>query len=249
MASNRSRNCLAALLCGCLILVIGAGALAFFGVRVALEGAQRWEGYEDELRRRHEPEYDAWEAHLESELAEITGEEREAYRAVEELAPPHAVEALSRLIEAHPRCYNLYEDRAAVRRTMGDLQAALADLSHGAAVREQPGSSYFPYDDSDFPPPPFLALLELAEVHEELGDADAAIDTARSSLERDPEHPYFPLVFIGRVQCDLGRFAEALPNFERALDCDDPWLLEDERLEAREGIERALRGLGRIRDF
>jgi tetratricopeptide (TPR) repeat protein len=232
---------------GCLILFIGAAVCVFFLARGAVEVAQRYDAHEH-FQREH-TDYAPPVRLFDSELADITDDERSTYHDVLDLEGPAALTALGDLIERHPHCYNLYYDRAAVHRALGDLEGAMADYSYGLAIRDNSDSSFFPFDDSDVPPPPFVALLELAEVYEDMGLLEDAIETARHSLDEDPAHPYHPLVYIGALQCELGRYAEALPNFERALDCDDDWLFESLRPEARAGRDLALRGLGRVREF
>ncbi len=181
MAWSKTKNCLAALGCGCLILVVSAFVLFLLVVR----------------------------------LASQVGECRQA-------------------VEIH--------------HVRGEFEAQRADYSRAIRSRDDSDSSSFPRD-GDVPPPPFVALLELAEAQREMGQADEALETARGSLAADPDHSPRARILIGELLCELGRHAEALPSFERALDCDDGGLSDDARSRALEGRDRALRALGRMRDF
>jgi len=232
MAITRRKGCALALVGGCLFALL-AGAGVFLLVAMLARTATR----RVELARIA-PE-------LGPPVERVSAEDRRAYALAFETPGQAGVDALTELIEAHPHCYNLYYDRAHLERSLGDLEATRSDYELGTAMQIDGTGTYFPLDESDTPPPPFVALLYLAELTAVMGDTEQALEIARSALEWDPGHPYQPLVTIGLLQCRLGRFEEALPNFERALDCDDPWLLSAPRVQALTGKARALHGLGR----
>lgn len=232
MARLERKGCALALIGGCLLALLVAGGTTVLGVRLMQSIARK-------------PEIVRIVEGLAPRIEDVSAEDRERYDRALGLQGQEGLDALSRLIDDFPRCHNLYYDRARLARSMGDLGGALGDYLHGTSLQQKRVGAYFPWDDSDVPPPLFVALLDLAQVYAGMGDVEAAIDTARTSLDQDPEHPYRPLLYIGNHQCDLGRFEEALPNFERALDREDAWLQSEVRVDALAGRARALHGLGR----
>jgi tetratricopeptide (TPR) repeat protein len=232
MATSRQKGCALALLGGCLVALLFAGAVFVLVTTLVRTTHRRVEIAHDWIE-------------LAPTVERVSAEEQEEYARALESGGLAGMDALTDLIEAHPDCYNLYYDRAAMARAMGDLDSALGDYLFATPMQLDGHGTYFPLDDSDAPPPAFVAMLDLAEVFRELGDVEAALETARSSLLRDPEHPYRPLIYIGSHQCDLERYEEALQNFERALECEDRWLFSEVRVEALAGEARALHGLGR----
>ena len=232
MATSRRKGCALVAIGGCLLALLVGGAAFVLVTALVRSGHRRV----DVVRTFEE---------LAPAVERVSPEQREVYARALETGGLVGLDALTELIEDHPHCYNLYYGRARLARSMGELDSALADYLFATPMQQESRGTYFPLDDSDAPPPLFVALLDMAEVYAQMGDVEAAIETARSSLDRDPGHPYRPLIYIGNHQCDLGRFDEALQDFERALDCDDRWLFSQVRVEALAGVARALHGLGR----
>ena len=92
--------------------------------------------------------------------------------------------------------------RAMVRRELGDLAGALADLDQLANVK---------------PSPPTLAAR--GEVHRRLGDHEAALADLNRSIGNSPEDP-FAFIARGRVHLTDGRPRAAIADFEAALRLD-----------------------------
>ena len=92
--------------------------------------------------------------------------------------------------------------RAMVRRELGDLLGALADLDQLVNLK---------------PSPPTLAAR--GEVHRRLGDNEAAMADLNRSIGNSPEDP-FAFIARGRVHLTEGRPRPAIADFEAALRLD-----------------------------
>jgi len=111
-------------------------------------------------------------------------------------------EAIGLVPHGDPAELEILSLRAMVRRELGDLAGALADLDQLAGVK---------------PNPPTLAAR--GEVHRRLGNVEDALADLNRSIGNSPEDP-FAFIARGRVHLTEGRPGAAIADFESALRLD-----------------------------
>ncbi len=129
---------------------------------------------------------------------ERSGRMEEARRELAE-----AMKDVERVIKLRPNRPYGYQERAILRKYLGDYNGALDDLKRVLEI--EPGSP--------------TAFLQIGWVHRKAGNSKAALEIFGKLIERDPNYaqPYYDR---GCTYMDLKRYDEAIRDFDKTLALD-----------------------------